>query len=134
MSLHHAAERKSLENSTVVKFRTDRPAWIVAIAVVVFVAQSVSVCASPSRCTAFDSAPRELAATTGCCALEPARSCPSASATPVLTRLAAWDDSVVVGPPQALASTWIARDDSAPRRPAFRSLSPGRQISLPLLI
>jgi hypothetical protein len=132
MRLHHAVERISLEKSkSMVKSRMARSVWIVAIAVAVFVVQSVPVYAS--CCVAADSAPRDLAAMTVCCAPGPAISCPNGTATPALNRSAAPNETAA-RPPATLIPTLIARDDSAPRRPAFGPLSPGRQISLPLLI
>jgi hypothetical protein len=115
-----------------VKFRTARSVWIVAIAIVVFVAQSVSVCASCYA--AADSAPRNLAGMAVCGAPGPAISCANATATPALNRSAAPDETAAVRPPSMLIPTLIARDDSAPSRPAFGPPSPDRQISLPLLI
>jgi hypothetical protein len=67
-----------------------------------------------------------------CGAPGPAISCPTA--TPALNRSAAPNETAAVRPPATLVPTSIARDDSAPRRPAFGPLLPDRQVSLPLLI
>lgn len=113
-----------------VKFQ--RRALLVAIAVVVFVAQSVPVCAC--CCAAADSAPPDLAAMGVCCAPGPAMSCPNPTATPALARSAAPHETAAVQPPTTHAPISIALGDSLSRPSAFGPLSPDRQISLPLLI